>query len=292
MGFFDFFKKNKESDDGTVQVNKKVKIGLALGGGGARGFAHIGVLKAFEELGIECDYIAGTSVGSIIGSLYAFGKTPKEIEDIAKGLKRSDLMKKAIPVIHTVKPDRIEQQLNKIFGDITVFSELKIPFVAVCTDLKTGKEVDFDYGDVAKVVSASCALPYVFSPVVYEGMHLIDGGLRNNVPADVVRKMGANVVFAIDVNRLRGTGTQSLSTISVLSSTIGIMMQSKIDETLAQADMIFTPALERFSPLKFDGIDEMIEIGYNTVMANKDKIQRMLELNPKKIDKYFTKHGK
>lgn len=289
MGFLDLFKKNK--DTSLVQVNKKVKIGLALGGGGARGIAHIGALKAFEELGIEFDYIAGTSVGSLVGSLYAFGKPASEIEQFAIKLKRSDIMKKAIPVIHTVSAERIEQQLNSIFGDITVFSELKTPFVAVCTDLKTGKEVDFDYGNVAKVVSASCALPYIFSPVVYEGMHLIDGGLRNNVPADVVRKMGANVVFAIDVNHLRGTGTDSLSTISVLSSTIGIMMQAKVDESLSKADLIFTPALEKFSPLKFENAEDMIEIGYNTVMANKDKIQRMLGLNPKKIDKYFTKYG-
>ena len=95
-------------------------------------------------------------------------------------------------------------------------------------------------------------------------MHLVDGGLRNNVPVDVVRRMGANVVFAIDVNHLRGTGTQSLSTVSVLSATVGIMMQSKVDETLEMADLIFEPALETFSPLKLEGIDEMIKIEHLT----------------------------
>jgi NTE family protein len=120
-------------------------------------------------------------------------------------------------------------------------------------------------------------------------MHLVDGGLRNNVPADVVKNMGANVVFAIDVNHLRGTGTSSLSTVSVLSSIIGIIMQSKIDKTMEVADLIFEPALENFSPLKFDDIEEIIQIGYETVMANKDKISKMLGLNPKKIGKYFTK---
>ena len=169
---------------------------------------------------------------------------------------------------------------------------MKIPLQVVCTDLKTGKEIDFDYGNVAKVLSASCAVPGVFTPVVYEDMHLIDGGLRNNVPADVVKKMGANVVFAIDVNHLRGTGTESLSTINVLSSTIGIMMQSKVDKVMECADLIFEPALEQFSPLKFENVDEMIKIGYNTVMANKDKIQKMLGLNPKKIGKFFTNDKK
>ena len=166
-----------------------------------------------------------------------------------KGFKKKDIMRGSIPFIKPVNTDKLEEQLNKAFGDITVFSEMKIPLQVVCTDLKTGREIDFDYGNVAKVVSASCAVPGVFTPVVYEDMHLIDGGLRNNVPADVVKKMGANVVFAIDVNHLRGTGTNSLSTISVLSSTIGIMMQSKVDKVMECADLIFEPALETFSPL-------------------------------------------
>jgi NTE family protein len=179
-----------------------------------------------------------------------------------------------------------------MYGDIKVFSELSVPLKVVCTDLKTGKEIDFDYGNVAKVVSGSCAVPGIFSPVVYEDMHLVDGGLRNNIPVDIVRDMGANVVFAVDVNHLRGSGTNSLSTISVLSSTIGIMMQSKVDNTLKMADFIIAPSLETFSPLKLEGIDEMIKIGYDTVMANKDKIKKLLELNPKKIGKYFTKDEK
>lgn len=282
------FKKNKDQE---VQIHKKTKLGLVLGGGGCRGIGHIGALKAFEELGIEFDYIAGTSAGSIVGSLYAFGKTASEIEEIAKTLKRNEITKGAIPFLKPAKTERLENLLNKIFGDLTVFSELKKPLSVVCTNLKNGKEVDFDYGNVAKVVSASCAVPGVFTPVVYENMHLVDGGLRNNVPVDVVRKMGANVVFAIDVNHLRGTGTSSLSTISVLSSTIGIMMQSKVDKTLEMADLIFEPALETFSPLKLENIDEMIKIGYDTIMANKDKILKMLELNHTKIGKYFTKHN-
>ena len=281
------FLKRKTPD--KVQVHKKTKIGLALGGGGCRGIGHIGALKAFEELGITFDYIAGTSAGSIVAALYAYGKTASEMEEFAKNLRKKDVQKGSIPFVKPAKSERIEELLNKLFGDITVFSEMKTPLSVVCTDLKTGKEVDFDYGNVAKVVSASCSVPGVFTPVVYEDMHLVDGGLRNNVPVDVVKKMGANVVFAIDVNHLRGTGTQSLSTISVLSSTIGIMMQAKVDQTLAMADLIFEPSLETFSPLKLDGVEEMIKIGYDTVMASKDKIFKILEMNHKKIGKYFTK---
>ncbi len=286
---FEFLKKFRKNKTDKVNINKKVSLGLALGGGGSRGIGHIGVIKAFEELGVKFDYVAGTSAGSIVASLYALGKTADEMIEIAKSLKKSDISKGSIPFIKPAKAEKIENLLNKIYGDIKVFSEMKIPLSVVCTDLKTGKEVDFDYGNVAKAVSGSCAVPGVFTPVVHEDMHLVDGGLRNNVPVDVVKKMGANVVFAVDVNHLRGSGTQSLSTISVLSSTIGIMMQSKVDSTLGMADLIIAPSLETFSPLKLEGVDEMIKIGYDTVMANKDKIKKILELNPKKIGKYFTK---
>lgn len=284
---FGFFKKGEE---GKVQIDRRAKIGLALGGGGARGIGHIGVIKAFEEIGVKFDYIAGTSAGSVVGALYAFGKPISEIEELAKSLKRKNIIGGMIPFLKPAKTENLEELINKAFGDITVFSEMKIPFCAVCTDLKTGKEVDFDYGNVAKVVSGSCAVPGIFTPVAYEGMHLVDGGLRNNVPVDVVKKMGANVIFAVDVNHLRGSGTDSLSTVSVLSSTIGIMMQAKVDHTLQMADLIFEPALENFSPLKLEGVEQMIKIGYDTVMANRGKIERMLGLNPKKIGKYFTRH--
>lgn len=287
---FEFLFKKSKNKEHEIKQSKKIKLGLVLGGGGSRGVGHIGVLKAFDELGIDFDYVAGTSAGSLVGALYAFGKTGKEIEEIALKLKKKDIMSGGIPFIKPLKTEKLEKVLNEIFGDILVFSELKKPFCAVCTDLKTGKEIDFDYGNVAKVVSASCAVPGVFTPVVYEKMHLIDGGVRNNVPVDVVKKMGANVVFAIDVNHLRGTGTDSLSTVSVLSKSIGIMMQSKVDKTLEMADLIFKPALEQFSPLKFEGVEEMIEIGYNTVMKNKDKILKMLSLNPNKISKVFKKY--
>ena len=283
---FKIFSRNKDED--KLQLHKKTRIGLALGGGGARGIGHIGALKAFEELGIKFDYIAGTSAGSIVGALYAFGKSAADIEALAKNLKRADITRGFIPFFKPVRTEKLEEIVNNAFGDITVFSEMQIPLSVVCTDLKTGKEVDFDYGNVAKVVSGSCAVPGVFAPVVYEDMHLVDGGLRNNVPADVVKKMGANVVFAIDVNHLRGTGTDSLSTIGVLSSTIGIMMQSKVDNVMESADLIFEPPLETFSPIKLENVEEMIKIGYDTVMANKEKIRKILGINPKKIGKYFT----
>ena len=284
---FKIFSKKKSNE---LRQDRRIKLGLALGGGGCRGIGHIGVIKAFDELGIDFDYVAGTSAGSIIGALYAYGMTGKQMEELVMGLKKKDIKGGGIPFVRPLKTEKLENLLNEIFGDLTVFSELKKPLTVVCTDLKTGKEIDFNYGNVAKVVSASCAVPGVFTPVVYEDMHLIDGGVRNNVPVDVVKKMGANVVFAVDVNHLRGSGTLSLSVAGVISQTIGIMMQSKVDKTLEQADLIFKPSLEEFSPLKFEGVSEMIEIGYNTVIKNKEKIFKILSISPNKIGKVFKKY--
>lgn len=284
---FNMFKKKENNE---FKQSKKIKLGLTLGGGGCRGLGHIGVIKAFDELGIKFDYIAGTSAGSLVGALYAYGFSGKQMEELALGLKKKDIISGGIPFLKTIKTEKLEDLLNSVFGDMTVFSELKKPLTVVCTDLKTGKEIDFDYGNVAKVVSASCAVPGIFSPVVYENMHLIDGGVRNNLPVDICKKMGANVVFAVDVNHLRGKGTDSLSTTSVLSQAIGIMMQAKVDKTLELADLIFKPSLEQFSPLKYEGVEEMIEIGYNTVMRNKDKIYKILSINPRKIGKFFRKY--
>ena len=285
-----FFKKSNIKSE--FKANRKIRLGLALGGGGCRGIGHIGVIKALEELGIDAEFVAGTSVGSIVASLYAKGFSSKDMETFVKGLKKKDVFAGSIAFLKPAKTEKLEKILNELYGDILVFSDLKKKLKVVCTDIKTGEEVDFDHGNVAKVVSASCAVPGIFTPVVYDNMHLVDGGLRNNVPVDVVRKMGANVVFAVDVNHLRGTGTQSLSTVSVLSSTIGIMMQSKIDETMADADLIIKPSLENFSPMKLENIDSMIKIGYDTVMQNKDKILKMLSLQPKTIRRYFIKNGK
>lgn len=281
--------KNMESGENVVSVNRKVKLGLVLGGGGTRGIGHIGVLKAFEELGVKFDYVAGTSAGSMVGALYCKGLSSDEMKKIIISTKRKEVLGGLIPFIKPAKTELLEKFINNSLGDVTLFSELKTPLTVVCTDLKTGKEIDFSYGNVAKVVSASCAVPGIFNPVSYEDMNLVDGGLRNNVPADVVKKMGANVVIAVDVNHLRGSGTSSVSTVSVLSSTIGIMMQAKVDQTLGLADLIIEPALENFSPLKLDGAEEMVKIGYETVMANRSKIEKLLGLNPRKIDKYFDK---
>lgn len=278
-----FFKKKKQQEDKVLR-NKKVKLGLALGGGGVRGIGHIGALKALEELGLTFDYIAGTSAGSIVGALYASGLSSKEIEEITYSLKVRDIKKRNWFFMPS-STENIESTMKQIFKKDLVFSELQIPFIAVAVNIKTGKEVRIESGSVAKACCASSAVPGVFKPVVYQDMHLVDGGLANNVPADVVREMGANVVIAIDVNPNRGKGTESLKLFSIMSSTVGVMMQQNVESKLKFADLVIIPALGEFSSSKLGDTNAMIERGYNAVMEKKEEILALVANKPKIKDK-------
>lgn len=278
-----FFKKKKQSGEKILR-NKKVKLGLALGGGGVRGIGHIGAIKALEELGLSFDFVAGTSAGSIVGALLAFGLSSKEMEEIVFSIKTSDIKKRNWFFMPS-STENIEQTMKQIFKKDLVFSELNIPFTAVAVNIKNGKEVRISSGSVAKACCASSAVPGVFKPVVYQQMHLVDGGLANNVPADVVREMGANVVIAIDVNPNRGRGTDSLKLFSIVSSTVGVMMQQNVESKLKFADLVIIPALGEFSSSKLGDTKAMIERGYNAVMEKKEEIIALVSNKPKIKDK-------
>ena len=277
MGW-NWFKRKKYEQ---LVKHKKVKLGVAFGGGGARGIAYVGVLKAFEELGVKIDYISGTSIGSIAGSLIAFGKDSAFLSDAVKSIKMKDIRNSKL-IWKPSKAQNIENLLLKFFEKDLMFSELKIPFKAVCTDIKSGKEVHIDAGSVAKAVSGSCAVPGVFTPVEYGDMNLVDGMLTNNVPADVVRNMGANIVIAIDLHENRGAGTVSTKLFPVLSSSLGVLLQTNVDAKLKFADIVITPNLERFKATKLEEIDEMIAEGYKSIMDRKDEIIKVLSSKPKR----------
>lgn len=283
-----FFRKKKNID--KVEKNKKVKLGVALGGGALRGLGYIGVFKAFEELGIEPDFIAGTSVGSIFGALLANKMTSEQVLEELKDLRFRDIKNSRV-IWKPSESENIEEMLKKAFGKDLMFSELKTPLAVVAVDIRTGNEVVITSGSVAKASSGSCALPGIFTPVVYDEMHLVDGGLKNVVPADVVREMGANVVIAFDVNRTRGNGTDSLKIVDVLKSSLGIIMHANVEKKLEDADLILTPNLDRFSASKVGDIDEMIKEGYDVVMNNKDAIFKLLSSKPKlKVYKLAKKY--
>jgi len=179
------------------------KIGLALGCGTSRGLAHIGVIKILEKENIKIDYIAGSSMGSIVGGVYASGKAPEEMEKIALDFSIKKMIRIANPSFSRsglFDGNSIERILKKIVGDIT-FSDLKIPFSVVCSDICTGEEVILKDGLLRKALRASASFPGLFVPVRNNNRFLVDGGLVNPVPANIVRRMGADIVIAVNVTR-------------------------------------------------------------------------------------------
>lgn len=245
-------------------IGRKPKIGIAFGGGGARGFTHIGVIKAFEEYGLKFDYVAGTSVGSIMGAAYAAGKSWQQLYNIAKDVKVKDIRTNKIPLMPS-KTDGIESVMINALGDINI-EQLKTKFSAVAVDIKSTKEVCISHGNLAKAVTGSCCVPGVFVPVEFGDMLLCDGGLQNTIPADIPRYFGCDYVVAVDCNKSRTYGTDSSKFIDVISCAIRILMKSNAVSGYINADVIIAPETKRFKSTSTDGFEDMIEEGYKAAI--------------------------
>ena len=242
----------------------KYTLGVAFSGGGARGIAHIGVIKALDEAGINIDYVSGTSAGSIIGALYAFGLTAEEMIEIVKNIDPKEIVKSYIRLPNST--EGIENIIKESIGDVH-FDELTIPFTVVATDIITGKEVHLNAGSIASACAASCAVPGIFKYVEIGGCRLQDGGLLNNIPSDVVRNMGAEKVLAIDINSTRGAGTESTKLVNIAAACLGIAMKQ----------------LKDFSSFKLDGYEEMIEKAYQETKKKIPEIKEMLGIKEKRL---------
>jgi NTE family protein len=184
-----------------MSINNNRKIGYALGGGAARGLSHIGVLKVLEEHSIFPDIVAGTSMGALVGALYAGGINVTDIEQFALRLDWKRLMFLAdmtLPISGLIGGKRVISLLKSIIGDLT-FSQLKYEFACVATDIKTGEQVVLREGSLIEAVRASISLPGIFTPVRIKGRYLVDGGLINEVPVSVCREMGAEYVIGVNV---------------------------------------------------------------------------------------------
>ena len=183
--------------------NEELKIGLVLGSGAARGLTHIGVLKAIEESAIKIDYIAGSSIGALIGGAYAIGMPVEEIEKIALQTNWKLMAKIFSPTISLsslTNTNYLSEFLGTLFGNKT-FNDLKIPFSAVTTDIQTGKMVVLDKGSLLLAIRASISIPIIFSPVTFGKYKLVDGWLVNFTPVDIVKKKGMDKVIAVILRR-------------------------------------------------------------------------------------------
>ncbi len=260
--------------------SKSPKIGVAFGGGGARGMSHIGVIKAFEEFGLQFDYFAGTSVGSIIGSAYANGLTSNDMLEIAKDLRVKDIRTNKV-IFMPSKTDGLEKLMIDTFGDINI-EDLKKPFSAVAVDIKSTKEVCITHGNLAKAVAGSCCVPGIFQPVEFGDRLLCDGGLQNTIPANVPRYFGCDYVIAVDCNSTRTYGTDSSKVLDVLGCAIRVLMKSNAVKGYLCADLVIGTDNKRFKSTSLEGIDEMVQQGYHNAIDLMPQIMQIFEGKAKK----------
>ncbi len=268
------------------KFKKKYKIGLCLSGGGTRGYAHLGAFKAFEENGIKFDAVAGASVGAVFGALYAADLSFNDISKFANGLKTKDFRRPKLGFLPS-KMDTL-QNLLRNFIPYKKIEELPMPYYTVAVDLKSGKEIVFSSGDIATIVSASSALPVAFFPVKYRGMTLIDGGVLNNIPADILRDNGCDFVVTVDCNPTRGSGTNSENFFNQFSASIDIMLVNNSKYGIIKSDIILQPNMKNFSSMKIANTKEMIEQGYNAAIEAMPEIIKLLNGNVKK----YKRHNK
>jgi NTE family protein len=304
-----------QAPEASVSDTARPRIGLALSGGGARGGAHIGVLKALRDLGIPIDYVAGTSMGAVIGSLYASGLTEDEIEATAGEIdwatvlveqqdrddrsfhrKRDDelyLVKQRagfndgeleLP-LGFIQGQSIDLLLGKLMlpvSQIEDFDELAVPFRAVAADVVTGEAVVLDHGSLARAVRASMSLPAVFAPVEIDGRLLVDGGIAQNLPVETVRAMGADIVIAIDISTPLATREELTSVLAIAGQLTGFLTTggtAKQIEKLQPGDVLITPELGDITTTGFERIAETYPIGYAATMQLAEQL-RALALSP------------
>jgi len=244
----------------NIEPNRNIRLGLALSGGGARGLAHIGAIKALERAGIPIDCLTGSSMGGVIAAAYACGLSPDELEQEARSITRTRqflrLADPGIPNAGLLRGQRLQEYFENRLGKRT-FAELERPLALMAVDLNSRQEVVFQEGSIALALRATTALPGLFMPLEWEGMRLVDGGLLNDLPVDVARKMGAQIVVAVDVNPhpedvYRTWGTESrwmpkglTRTFMVLDEAIRLMMGVIQDVKMEQypPDVIIRPKL-------------------------------------------------
>ena len=245
------------------------KVGLALGGGAARGLAHIGVLEVLESEGIPVDMIAGTSAGAAVGALYAQGKPARRIKELAldTGWRRLvSLIDLTLPKGGFIEGTRIKNLLKSIMGDIT-FNELKIPLACVATDIRSGEEVVISDGSVLEGVRASISIPAIFTAVKRQDRYLVDGGLVNPVPVSTVRKMGAELVIAVNVIPPMGVRIQPSAEskapgiFQAMLHSLYIATYSLVRSSLAEADIVIEPKLPHIGYGDFHRISDSISQG-------------------------------
>ncbi|MBV8664962.1 MAG: patatin-like phospholipase family protein [Burkholderiaceae bacterium] len=258
---------------------RKIKIGLALGGGAARGFAHIGVIKALEAQGIYPDIVVGTSAGSLVGALYAAGNDGFTLNKLALTMDESAIADWSVPFFSStsgvLKGEALQEYVNRTVKNLPM-EKMKIPFGAVATDLRTGAPVLFQRGNTGVAVRASSAVPGVFQPVTIGDHTYVDGGLVAPVPVNFARAMGADFVIAVNISSQPEAQTAN-STLQILLQTFAIMGQSINHYELKGADVVIQPGLGAMKGSDFDSRNVAVLAGEQATAIALPEIKRKLE---------------
>lgn len=230
-------------------VPRPPRLGLALGGGAARGFAHIGVLQVLEEQGIKPDLVVGTSAGSLVAALYASGKTPTELQGMAMSLDESSITDWVFPGRSLLKGEALARFIRTQTAGKQI-EGMRMPLGIVAADLQTGAPILFRKGDPGTAVRASSAVPAVFEPVRINGREYIDGGAVSPIPVRFARQMGAEVVIAVDISAIP-QGQPTRRAVDILLQTFNIMGHAISQHELAEADVVMRPKLEGIGSADF-----------------------------------------
>jgi len=298
---------NITADDGS-DCAVRPRVGLILSGGGAKGIAHVGALKVIEELGIPIDYIGGTSMGSIVGGLYALGYTSIQLENFVKEADWTSLLTDRVLRQHVsiyekgerkrywlqfpIKDRRIElplgilsgQNVSNLFTELASpayaqqdFSKYKIPFLCVATDIETGAEVVLEQGNLVKAMRASMAIPSVFTPELIDGKRLYDGGLVNNFPANLVRDKGIDILIGVDVSSL--DKTKEINNIYQVMEQVVFMSSLPLNEANKQlCKVLITPDISEYSASSFNAVDSLIIRGERSARLNYGELKALADM--------------
>jgi NTE family protein len=244
------------------------KVGLALSGGAARGLAHVGVLRVLQSEGIPIDVIAGTSAGAVIGAIYAWNQDTAQItrDALDANWKRiAPLIDPSFPKSGLLKGKKIKDLLATYVGGNKKFGDLKIPFACVATDIDTGEEVVIDHGSVPEALRASISIPGIFTVVKWEGRYLVDGGLTTPIPVDVVKRMGADFIIAVnvtpDVSGRTWKKGKEPNIFQIMLQSIYITTYSMAQISLEDADIVIEPDLAKIGAGDFHKTQESIKQG-------------------------------
>jgi len=238
---------------------KPAKVAVVLGAGASKGFAHIGVLKVLESHRIPIHMVVGASVGSFVGSLYAYGYNPYELQTIAFGISKDDVADYIIPDNGFIKGEKLENFINNKVKYTTI-DKFKIPFYAVATNIQTGEEMVFGRGNAGRAVRASCSIPGIFNPVMIGDKAYVDGGVVSPVAIDVARRFGADVVIAVDISASLSP-TAPTGTIETIMRAVDIMHNKMAVIQLKNADVVIKPKVGNIGSSDFSKRHEAIMEG-------------------------------